>query len=210
MAYVTLKLSKGVNMQKKSLVLAFIGFLVITALLAGCAGFQRPSESNFKDPVVTLNYVDVAHYFGWWYYSPKVKPSSGTAGNNASPLDYAFVFDIYNPNSYPIMLENLKFACVIDGFEINSGYSAESMWIPPGKTNQLKVEVMYDFMGTLHSLLIVAGQKLKDKGLGAVDQIEKVWTNAPDFSFPIGVTQGAAVFKADGVTKVVGFEGSYP
>ena len=137
---------------------------------------------------------------------------TGTGGlrNNASPLDYAFVFDIHNPNSYPIMLESFRFACVLDGFEINSGYSTETMWIPPGKTNQLKVEVMYDFSGTQLSLLVVAGQQLKEKGISFMDQIEKIWTQAPDFSFPIGVTQGAAVFKADGVTKVVGFEGTYP
>jgi len=197
-------------MQKKSLALVCMNFVLIAALISGCATFAPPSESNFKDPVVTLNYIDVAHYFGWWYYNSTVEPTKGKAGNNASPLDYAFVFDIHNPNSYPIMLESFKFACVLDGFEINSGYSAETMWIPPGKTNQLKVEVMYDFSGTQLSLLVVAGQQLKEKGISFMDQIEKIWTQAPDFSFPIGVTQGAAVFKADGVTKVVGFEGTYP
>jgi len=125
-------------------------------------------------------------------------------------LDYGFAFNIHNPNSFPVMLDGFKFACVLDGFELNSGYSNEIMWIPAGKTNQLRVEVIYDFMGALHSLLIVAGQELKDKGVGAVDQIEKIWSQAPDFSFPVGVTQGSAVFKADGITKVAGFEGTYP
>ncbi len=197
-------------MQKKSIVLIFLSVFFIAILLSGCAALQKPTESNFKDPVVTLDYVDVAHYFGWWYYTPKVKPTKGKAGHNAAPLDYAFILNIENPNSYPVKLDGLKFACIIDGFEVNSGYSTEAMWIPAGKTNQLRVEVLFDPRGTMMSLGIVAGQQLKAKGVGLWDALEKIWTQAPDFSFPVGVTQGAAIFKADGVTKVVGFEGSYP
>lgn len=197
-------------MHKKSIVLVLLSVFVLAVSMSGCASLSKPSESNFKTPVVTLDYVDVAHYFGWWYYSPKIKPTKGKAGHNAAPLDYAFIFNIENPNSFPVMMDSFKFACVIDGFELNSGYSAETMWIPPGKTNQLKVEVMYDFRGAQLSLLIVAGQDLKEKGVSFWDVIEKVWTEAPDFSFPIGVTQGAAVFKANGLTRVAAFEGSYP
>ena len=197
-------------MQKKSIVLTCLIVMVMTVLFFGCAALQKPTESNFKDPVVTLDYVDVAHYFGWWYYSPKVEPTKGTAGHNAAPLDYAFIFDIENPNSYPIMLESLKFACVIDGFEINSGYSYESMWIPAGKTNQLKVEVMFDPRGTMMSLGVVAGQQLKDKGQSLWGELEKIWTQAPDFDFPVGVTEGSAIFKAGGITKGIAFKGTYP
>jgi len=197
-------------MQKKSFVLIFLSIFITAFFLSGCAALQKPTESNFKDPVVTLDYVDVAHYLGFWYYNPKVEPTAGTAGHNAAPLDYAFFFNIQNPNSYPIKMESLKFACLIDGFQINSGYSTETMWIPAGKTNQLKVEVMYDYRGALLSLGVVAGMQLKEKGVALGDQLKKIWTEAPDFSFPVGVTQGAAVFKADGITKVVGFEGMYP
>lgn len=197
-------------MRRKLTGLIILGVFVFAVLLSGCAGMQRASESNFKTPVVTLDYIDVAHYFGWWYYSPKVEPTKGKAGHNSAPLDYAFVFSIENPNSFPVELTDFKFACVLDGYELNSGYSSETMWIPAGKTNQLKVEVMYDFSGALYSLLIVAGQELKEKGIGAVDEIEKIWTQAPDFSFPVGVKQGSAVFKADGLTKVATFEGTSP
>ena len=197
-------------MQKKSIILVFLSVFVAAFLLSGCAATQKSTASNFKDPVVTLDMVDVAHYWGFWVYSPKIKPSAGKAGNNAAPLDYAFTFNIQNPNSYPIKMEDFKFACLIDGYQLNSGYSTEVMWIPGGKTNQLKVEVMYDYRGALHSLGIVAGMQLKEKGVKLGDQVVKIWTQAPDFTFPVGVTQGAAVFKADGITKVVGFEGMYP
>jgi hypothetical protein len=198
-------------MRKKSIVLTGLSVIVAAAFLAGCAGMTvKPTEKNFQAPTVTLSYVDVAHYFGWWYYTPKVKPTKGTAGHNAAPLDYAFIFDIQNPNPFPVLLDGLKFACVIDGFEINSGYSTEQQWIPAGKTNQLKVEVLFDPRGTMLSLGIVAGNKLKEKGVGLWDELEKIWTEAPNFSFKVGVIQGSAVFKADGITRVAGFEGSYP
>ncbi|UCF92063.1 MAG: LEA type 2 family protein [Desulfobacterales bacterium] len=197
-------------MQKQSIAMSVLSVLAIVALLSGCAGWRPPSDSNFVTPEVTLNYVDVGHYFGWWYYAPDIKPTKGTAGSNAAPLDYAFIFDIHNPNSFPVMLEDFKFACMIDGFEINSGYSTESQWIPAGKTNQLRVEVMFDPQGTMMSLGVVAGNQLKEKGVGLWDELEKIWTGAPDFTFPVGVTQGAAVFKAGDVTKVAGFEGTYP
>jgi LEA14-like dessication related protein len=179
--------------------------------MTGCAGLTaKPSESNYKDPVVTLNYVDIAHYFGWWYFSPKVKPTKGKAGHNSAPLDYAFIFDIHNPNPYPVKLEDFKFLVALDGFELNSGYAKEAMWIPAGKTSQLKVEVMFDFRGTQLSLLIVAGQELKKKGMSFWAVIEKIWTQAPDFSFPIEVREGSAVFTAGGMTKVAAFSGAYP
>jgi hypothetical protein len=206
MAHLTLKRSKGgSDMHRKSIVLIFLSVFVLAVLMSGCAGMSKPTESNFKTPVVTLDYVDVAHYFGWWYYSPKIKPDKGKAGHNSAPLDYSFVFNIENPNSFPVLLDGFKFACVLDGYELNSGYSTETMWIPAGKTNQLKVEVMYDFRGAQLSLLIVAGQELKKKGMSFWDQIEKIWTQAPDFTFPVDVTQGSAVFKANGLVKVAAF-----
>jgi hypothetical protein len=64
---------------------------------------------------------------------------------------------------------------------------------------------MYDFRGAQLSLLIVAGEELKKKGLSFWDQIEKIWMTAPDFSFPVGVTQGSAVFRANGIIKVAAF-----
>jgi hypothetical protein len=42
------------------------------------------------------------------------------------------------------------------------------------------------------------------------EMLEKWWTTAPDFSFPVEVREGSAVFKADGITKVVAFKAKYP
>ena len=68
----------------------------------------KPSEENFKLPTVTLNYIDVAHYWGWWYYAKKIEPTTGTAGDYGAPLDLAFIYEVENPNPYPVKLEDLK------------------------------------------------------------------------------------------------------
>jgi hypothetical protein len=187
-------------MQKKSIVLICVSVILIAALLSGCAGWQRASESNFVTPEVTLTQAEVAHYSGWWFYN-KTKPTFGTAGSNGALLDYAFVFDIKNPNNYPVMLEGFKFLVALDEFELR---------IPAGKTNQLRVEVNFDVMGMAHSLAIVAGEKLKAKGVKLWQQVESLWVEAPNFSYPVHVREGSAVFTADGVTKVAAFEGTYP
>ena len=84
------------------------------------------------------------------------------------------------------------------------------MWIPPGKTNQLRVHVVFDVNPALTSLSITAGFKLKEKGMSGPQAIEKWWTAAPDFSFPVNVMEGSAVFKANGVVKVAAFEATFP
>ena len=93
-------------MRKRSIIMTGFAVVVLGAFLLACATVPTPTQQNFKTPVVTLNSVEVAHYWGWWYFSNKVKPTKGKAGNYGAPLDLAFIFDIDNPNSYPVMMEN--------------------------------------------------------------------------------------------------------
>ena len=197
-------------MQNKSTVLICLSILFIAFLFSGCAGWQRPSDSNFKTPTVTLSHVELEHYFGFWFYGPKIKPTMGNPGKNGAPLDYAFIFDITNPNAYPVQLEGFSFSIGFEGFGLNRTISPETMWIPPGKTNQLRVHVVFDVNPALTSLSITAGFKLKEKGMSGPQAIEKWWTAAPDFSFPVNVKEGSAVFKAGGVVKVAAFEATFP
>jgi hypothetical protein len=201
---------QGVNMKRKAIVLPCLFALVVAAFFSGCAALQRPSESNFKPPTVTLSHVELEHYFGWWFYSAKVEPTKGKAGNNGAPLDYAFIFEINNPNNYPILLDGFSFSVAFEEFGLNRAISHETMWIPPGKTNQLRVHALFDVRPVQMSLLVTGGFKLKEKGVSFWDQMEKWWTEAPNFSFPINVNEGSAVFKADGVTKVVPFKATFP
>lgn len=179
--------------------------------LTACAMFEvKPSQQNFKAPVVTLDRVEVAHYWGYWFYGAKVEATRGKPGNNGAPLDLNFVFDIENPNPYPVALENFNFTVAFEDFELNSVGSQEVMWIPAGKTNQLRVSAMFDIWQSFLSLGVTGGFKLKEKGIAVHDQLEKWWTGIPDFAFPVYVKEGSAVFKADGVTGVAAFGAKYP
>jgi hypothetical protein len=201
-------------MSKKPITFVVLGLIAVAMIAGGCAG-RRPSQSNLKDPMVTLNYVEVAHYWGWWYFKNTVEPSMGKAGDYGAPLDLAFVFDITNPNEYPIQLNNLKFTVAFEEFDLNTVQSTEVQWIPPGKTNQLRVHAMFDGRQSLMSLLVTGGFKLQEKGMGAgagaaLNQLAKWWEAAPEFGFDIFCKEGAAVFQADSVTRVVPFSSKFP
>lgn len=198
-------------MYKKSKLLMCLAIVVAAALLTGCAGMMtKPTEKNFKAAVVSLDHAEVAYYTGYYYFSNKVKPTKGKAGNYGAPMQLAFVFDIQNPNEYPIMLDGFQFTVLFEDFQVNTVSSVETMWIPAGKTNQLRVPAMFDTRQTLLTLLLPGAMKLKEKKISPWDALEKWWTNAPDFSFPVSVTEGSAILKADGVVKVVPFKATFP
>jgi hypothetical protein len=198
-------------MRKRSILLTCFSIFIIVAFLTGCAGLMaKPTEKNFKAPTVTLSHVELEHYFGWWFYGSKVKPDKGKAGNNGAPMDFAFIYEITNPNDYPILLDGFSFSVALEEFNLNRVISPETMWIPPGKTNQLRVHALFDVRPVQMSLLVTGGFKLKEKGISFWDQLEKWWTGAPNFSYPISANEGSAIFKADGITKVVPFNATFP
>jgi LEA14-like dessication related protein len=198
-------------MHKRSFVLTCLSVVVIAAMLSGCAGMKvTPTQQNFKAPTVALSHVELEHYFGWWFYGKKVKPTKGKAGNNGAPLDFAFIYEITNPNDYPILLDGFSFSIALEEFSLNRAISPETMWIPPGKTNQLRVHALFDVRPAQLSLLVTGGFKLKEKGITFWDQLEKWWTGAPNFSYPISANEGSAIFKANGITKVVPFNATFP
>ena len=189
-------------MQRKSFILVCLSVFVVTTLLMGCAGIAvKPTEKNFKAPIITLSHVEVEHYWGWWYYSKKVKPTKGTAGDYGAPLDLAFIFEIENPNEYPVVMEKFQFTMGFEDFDLNTVNSVETMWIPAGKTNEIRLHSISDARQALLSLLVTGGFKLKEQGISPWDALEKWWTGVPEFSFPIYVKEGSALFTADGLMK---------
>ncbi|MBW2487261.1 MAG: hypothetical protein JRE88_04695 [Deltaproteobacteria bacterium] len=197
-------------MRKKTIVLMCSVALIMAAFLSGCASMNKASDSNFKDPVVTLSHVEVQKYWGWWFYGDKVEPTKGTAGNNAAPLALAYIWEIKNPNSYPVELQEFKFTVAFEDFDLDTVILPDSMWIPAGKTNELRALSVFDARSAQMSLLVTGGFKLQERGISFWDALEKYWTQIPDFSFPVYANQGSALFKADGVARAVSFNATFP
>jgi LEA14-like dessication related protein len=198
-------------MHKKTIVFAWLSVVVIAAMMTGCAGMMaKPTENNFQAPVISLSHVEVPYYVGYYYLSNKVKPTKGNPGNYGAPMSMAFIFEIENPNSYPVMLDGFQFSVLFEDFEVNTVNSSETMWIPSGKTNQVRVPAMFDTRQTLLTLLLPNAVLLSQKKMSPWDVLEKWWTGAPDFSFPVSAKEGSAVFQAGDITKVIPFEATFP
>jgi hypothetical protein len=179
------------------------------ALIASCA--TMPAGGSFQPPVVALDNVELAHYWGYWFVGSKTEPTKGKLpGNIGAPLDLGFVFNVTNPNPYPVQLEQLKFTIAFDEFELNTVNAYETMWIPPQKTNQYRVHAMFDVATTYLSLGVTGGFQLQEKKISAWDQLEKWWTGCQTFAFPISVSNGTATFVADGKSVISPFSGVFP
>ena len=192
-------------MQKKNIIFTVISLIAIIAFMSACVGVPRPDESNFRDPLIGLDHVEISYYTGYYYFSKQVPPTRGKADNYGAPLLMAFIYKIYNPNPYPVMLDGFSFVILFEDFKVNHVNSPDAMWIPAGRTNLLRVPAMFDTRQTLLALILPEAMKLKKKNISPWDVLEKWWTGAPDFAYPIRVTEGAAVFRADGVIRAVPF-----
>jgi hypothetical protein len=195
--------------RKIALMIAF--FFGAGLIFISCAGMQtKPTEANFRVPVISLESVQVTQYNGYWYYDAKITPVKGKAGANSAMLPMAFLFNIANPNDYPVKLDGFGFTVAFDDFEVNMVNAFETQWIPAGKTNQLSVMSIVDVQQVLLSLLIPSYEQVKAKNTNAWALLEKWWTEIPNMTVPIGVEKGAATFTADGVQKIVPFTFKYP
>lgn len=195
-------------MKKILLMICLFG---IELIFVSCAGTPiKPTEANFKAPLISLESVQVTQYNGFWYYDAKVTPTKGKAGANSAMLPMAFLFNITNPNNFPIKLEGFGFVVVFEDFEVNMVNAFETQWIPAGKTNQISVPSILDVHQVLLSLLIPNAEKVKAKDTTPWVLLEKWWTEIPNMTIPIGVQKGSAIFTADGIQKVFPFEGKFP
>jgi len=197
-------------MKTKKIIFKGLSIIYILALVSGCAGVRMPDENNFRDPLIGLDHVEISYYAGYYYFSSEVTPTRGKADNYGAPLLLTFVYKIHNPNLYPIMLDGFSFAVKFEGFKVNNVISPVAMWIPDGKTNLLRVPAMFDTRQTLLALIMPEAAKLNHKKMSPWDALEKWWTGAPDFSYPISATEGSAVFRAGHVVRAVPFAGHYP
>ena len=81
-----------------------------------------------------------------------------------------------------------------------------SNWIPPGKSDQVRVTTMITTRSALVGLLLANAVTLKAKGWKMWDTLEKWWKGVPEGTTPVTFSEGAFTFTANGVTKVYSYE----
>jgi hypothetical protein len=198
-------------MHKKN-ILRILSVILLAAMFSGCAmcGFKSLGSTGFKAPEITLSYTEIPYYTGFWYFSDKVTPTKGKAGNYGAPIQMSFIFEVYNPNDFPVIMENINFSIWFEEFELNRVSAPDPQWIPAGKTNQVRVSAILDARSALLSLMVTGGFELQEKGMSSWEALEKWWTNLPDFAFPVNIKGGSAEFSDGNTVKVVPFEAALP
>ncbi|MBU2496131.1 MAG: hypothetical protein KJ935_06525 [Candidatus Omnitrophica bacterium] len=198
-------------MNKKMVLMTALIF-GLGVVLASCTGVQvKPAETNFKDPVITLESFEVPQYDGYAYYAGKVKPTKGEAADRGTFLALSFVFNIENPNPYPILLEEIKYSVVFDNdFVMITTNDQVENWIPPGKTDQVRVTTLITTRSALVGLMLANAVTLKNKGWDMWETLEKWWKGVPEQTVPVSVTEGAFAFSANGVYKVIPYMATIP
>ncbi len=83
-----------------------------------------------KAPVVKLDRVEIASYWGYYLDGILDKEGKLTAGRRGAPLILSFVYTIQNPNNHNIMLDNMKFTVAFEGFELNTLTNFDNSYIP--------------------------------------------------------------------------------
>ncbi len=188
--------------MRKFLIL-FVILLISAGLgIVGCAPAIVKPVAKLQTPKVELERVEIAHY---WPFFLDAKERRG------SPLDLAFVYNIHNPNDFTVMLDDLKFTVAFEpGFEVNTVFVYEDMYIPAKTTNQLRVHASFDAYTTLLSLLVTGGYRLQEMGVKAPDQIKSWWEKVQDFGFKIEVRNGTAGFTSEYGDTLATFEATFP
>ena len=198
--------------MKKRLALMTAFIFGLGVLLSSCAGIKGNStDSDFKAPVITLESFEVPQYDEYWYFSKNVKPTKGAVGDRGAPLPMSFLLNIENPNRYPILLEDFRFTVAFDGeFDLVTVNNQDSYWIPAEKIDQVRATTMITVRSALLSLLVTGGYKLKARGWNPWQALERWWKGVPEYSVQVSMKEGSATFRANGVTKVVAFEATFP
>jgi hypothetical protein len=177
-------------------------FVIFTAICVALGFSVLPASAEFKAPVFTLDRVEVASIQPFFvkprvgYKSEKEKGKVGTYGYS-STLNVAYILGIKNPNTEAVMLDEITFTIAFDGFDVNTVTGYEDAWIPPGKTNQVRIVATNEAFPTIVSLMVGAQnvERIKQMKTSAGKMVGGWWKSIPDFSFPIDITNGVATFK---------------
>lgn len=179
-----------------------IVLLLVTLAVAGCATMPGAGGTP-QAPQVKLERVEVASYFP--YAAPPARV----------PLVLGFIYNVNNPNDFPMALEELKFTVSFEAkpgeyFALNTPTVYEKMSIPGQTANQLRVVAVLDSLIAPVNLAVTSGQRVTALGLKPGDVVKGWWEKIGDFSFGVKVSEGVAIFNGPGGQMVVSFEDSFP
>jgi hypothetical protein len=163
-----------------------------------------------KAPVVKLERVEIANYWGFYLDGILDKEGKLTAGRRGAPLVLSFVYSIQNPNNFKIMLDDLKFTVAFEGFDLNTLTYFDDSYIPGKTTNHLRCNGTFDYNTANLALMVTSGHKLQEMNVKSADLLKKWWEGISDFTFPITVNGTATFVGPDGKNIIVPFEETFP
>lgn len=203
-------------------VLSIVALLTGVVFLAACETMEVAGTAQqagpAKPPVVKLDRVEINHIQPF-FIAPRIdfkdcnNPGKVGGYGYTSTLSLAYVFKIHNPNPFPVMLDELTFTAAFEDFDVNMPTAYEDQWIPPGKTNELRVVAVQEAQATIASLSVggMAAERIKKMGVKQPDLVKKWWNTIGDMAFPIQVKNGTAMFQTpDGKTVQSTFQGVFP
>jgi hypothetical protein len=189
--------------------LGSMALLLVAILSAQCVVPQQVTPAELQTPNVTLQRVEIAHY--WPFLLDMSGQVPGFEGiRHGSALELAFIFNVENPNNFDVMLDALNFTVAFEEFELQTVGVYEDSWIPARKTNQVRVNVTFDSVTVLLSLLVTGGFKLQEQGISGPEKVGGWWEGVQDFAFPIHVAGGTADFKSAQGDSLATFEATFP
>lgn len=174
-----------------------------------------------KPPEITLERVEVASIQPF-YMNPKIAvptkedpkktEDKPMAVGYSATMSVAYILNIKNTDKEPVMLDEITFTTNFEGFDTNTVTAYEDSWIPGGKTNQVRILAVYEAHPTVLSLMVGSEsvEKMKEMKTTAGALVKKWFEQISDFSFPIAITGGTALFKdAKGKEIRVNFAGKW-
>jgi len=191
-------------MRRLAMCLAGIGTAV--AVLAGCgsmpAGGGTATAQPPAQPQIKLDRVEVASYFP--YAAPPARV----------PLVLAFVFNVTNPGSEAVTLEELRFAYAFEAkgeyFTLNSPAIYDTIRIPARTTSMVRVVSVLDSAIVPATLAVTQGFRLQQLELKGPDLVKMWWEKIGDFEYGIRISEGIATFATPKGSKLVAFQDFFP
>lgn len=186
----------------RPLTLYLPGVVMVAVALAGCASTDAKLHTVVAHPQVKLERVEVASYF------PYAPPPARV------PLVLSFVFNVTNPTSRTVTMEELRFSYAFEAkpeeyFTLGSPVHYDTIHIPPQATNKVRVVSVLDSAVVPATLATTQGFRLKELGLKGPDLVKDWWEKSPNFEYGIRVSAGAASFATPKGSILVSFQDSF-